>query len=70
MSRAELDSAKSQKMHAGLAIVRFNFVNAFAAKHGRQGGSHSINWCRLRCTIMSCTLCMVLSRRLVSVALV
>ena len=33
-------------------------------------GAHSINWCKFLCTIMSCTLFMVLSSRLVSVALV
>jgi hypothetical protein len=33
-------------------------------------GAHSISWCRFLCTIMSWTLFIVLSRRLVSVALV
>jgi len=32
--------------------------------------AHSINWCKFRCTIISCTLFIVLSSRFVSVALV
>lgn len=46
----------------------------FRAKYRIEGtgieGAHSINWCKFLCTIMSCTLFMVLSSKLVSVALV
>jgi hypothetical protein len=39
-------------------------------RNGKSRGAHSINWCKFLCTIMSCTLFMVLSSRFVSVALV
>ena len=44
-----------------------------STKHSKNSGkvvAHSMSWCRFRCTIISCTLFIVLSRRLVSVALV